>query len=152
MTGAIVTVNRRTVLQAGGVIAAAGVVAACGSGSEAPAAVEPEATTDSGDGSSEVTSPSAPLASTEDIPVGGGVIIDEPAIVITHPADGDYKAFTAICPHQGCLVSEVSDNQVLCPCHGSLFSAEDGSVLAGPARQGLTPAGIVVDGGSIVLG
>jgi Rieske Fe-S protein len=91
------------------------------------------------------------LASVNQIPVGGGVIVPEPPIVITQPVAGTFKAFTAICPHQGCLVSEVAENQIVCPCHGSLFSAEDGAVVQGPAEQGLTAASIEVNGDSIVL-
>jgi nitrite reductase/ring-hydroxylating ferredoxin subunit len=48
-------------------------------------------------------------------------------------------------------VSEVVDNEIVCPCHGSKFSAMDGSVIAGPATTGLTAAGVVVEGGSVVL-
>lgn len=143
--------DRRTVLQAGGVIAAAGVVAACGSSADSADASASDTgaatASDPGTGSAGGTA----LAATQDIPVGGGIVIAEPAIVITQPAEGEFKAFTAICPHQGCLVSEVSDNEILCPCHGSLFSATDGAVIQGPARQGLTPAGVAVDGGSVVL-
>ena len=79
------------------------------------------------------------------------MIVPEPPIVITQPVAGTFKAFTAICPHQGCLVSEVAENQIVCPCHGSLFSAEDGAVVQGPAVEGLTAASIAVQGDSIVL-
>ena len=43
------------------------------------------------------------------------------------------------------------DNEIICPCHGSRFSAVDGSVTNGPATTGLTAAGVVVEGGSVVL-
>ena len=91
------------------------------------------------------------MAQTSDIPVGGGLIIAEPAVVITQPTAGEFKAFTAICTHQGCLVSEVVNNEIICPCHGSRFSAADGAVLTGPAQTPLTAAGVTVDGGSVVL-
>lgn len=147
--------DRRTVLQATGMLATAGVLAACGS-SGAP---EDAASSASGESPSEESqgadatggSTGSALAQTSDVPVGGGIILAEPAVVITQPTEGDVKAFTAICPHQGCLVSEVVDNQIICPCHGSRFSAQDGSVIEGPAMQGLTSAGIAVEGGSVVL-
>ena len=144
------TIERRTVLQAGGLVAVGGLVAACSSGGEeaAPAASAssaPAATAGS------ASAAAGAVAQTSDIPVGGGIILDEPAVVVTQPAEGDFKAFTAICPHQGCLVSEVTDNEIICPCHGSKFSATDGSVLAGPAQVGLEPAGVAVEGGSVVL-
>jgi len=48
-------------------------------------------------------------------------------------------------------VSEVVDNEIICPCHGSRFSATDGSVITGPATTPLTSAGVAVEGGSVVL-
>jgi len=146
-------IERRTVLQAGGILAVGGLVAACSSGS-GEAAASSEAAAGSAPAGSAAASPSsggAGVAQVTDIPVGGGVILDDPAVVITQPAEGEVKAFTAVCPHQGCLVSEVVDNEIVCPCHGSRFSALDGAVIAGPATVGLTAAGVVVEGGSVVL-
>ena len=152
-----VDVQRRAVLTAGGLVLAGGALAACGgSGSTAteattgaPATGAPAAPTTA---SATATTPAAgALASVSEIPVGGGVIVPEPPIVITQPVAGTFKAFTAICPHQGCLVSEVAKNEIVCPCHGSLFSAEDGAVVQGPAVEGLTAASIAVQGDSIVL-
>jgi Rieske Fe-S protein len=141
-------VERRTVLQVSGVLAVGGVLAACGGGagsepSGAAAGVASDSAGPSGEG--------AAIASVGDVPVGGGVVNDEVAIVVTQPSDGSIKAFTAVCPHQGCLVSEVVDNEIICPCHDSRFSAVDGAVLQGPATEGLAAASVVVQGDSIVL-
>jgi len=148
-------VQRRTILTAGGLVLAGGALAASG-GADSTA-------TEAATGAPATGAPAAPateapatpvagaLASVSEIPVGGGVIVPEPPIVITQPVAGTFKAFTAICPHQGCLVSEVAENEIVCPCHGSLFSAEDGAVVQGPAVQGLTAASIAVKGDSIVL-
>lgn len=144
--------ERRTVLQAGGILAVGGLVAACSTGGGESAAASPGAATASAPvGSAPATGGGAAVAQVSDIPVGGGVIIADPAVVITQPAEGDIKAFTAICTHQGCLVSQVVDNEIICPCHGSRFSAVDGSVTSGPATTGLTAAGVAVEGGSVVL-
>ena len=143
--------ERRTLLKTGGVVVSAAVVAACSSGGDSAPVDESSAATPEDTQAGETTSSGSPLASAADVPVGGGVIIAEPAIVVTQPSAGEYKAFVAICPHQGCLVSEVVDNQIICPCHGSRFSASDGAVLEGPAAQGLSPAGVAVEGGSVVL-
>ena len=147
--------ERRTVLQAGGLIVVGGVVAACSSGSDSAAtsaaASEPASAPASSAAASAPAGGGSAVAQVSDIPVGGGVILEEPAVVMTQPADGEVKAFTAICTHQGCLVSEVVDNEIICPCHGSKFSATDGSVLQGPATTPLTAAGIVVEGGGVVL-
>jgi Rieske Fe-S protein len=146
-------VQRRTVLQTGGLIAVGGLVAACSSGGSESAATPAPATTGAAapSGSAPATSGAGAVAQTSDIPVGGGLIIAEPAVVITQPTAGEFKAFTAICTHQGCLVSEVVNNEIICPCHGSRFSAADGAVLTGPAQTPLTAAGVTVDGGSVVL-
>jgi Rieske Fe-S protein len=95
---------------------------------------------------------SADSITTADIPVGGGVVVAEPPVVLTQPTAGEIKAFTSICPHQGCKVSEVSNNEIYCPCHGSKFSALDGSVIQGPATEGLAAAAVAVDGTKVSFG
>jgi Rieske Fe-S protein len=82
------------------------------------------------------------LVAVSEVPVEGGVVFPDPAVVVVQPAAGDVKCFSAVCPHQGCLVASVEANEILCPCHGSLFSAQDGSVIQGPARQGLPPVDV----------
>lgn len=91
-------------------------------------------------------------ATVGEIPVGGGLIYDDPAIVITQPQEGVIKAFSAICTHQGCLVGEVADNVITCPCHGAQYSAENGEVLRGPAPKPLPEAPVVIDGDTVIIG
>jgi nitrite reductase/ring-hydroxylating ferredoxin subunit len=95
---------------------------------------------------------SADSITTADIPIGGGVVVAEPPVVLTQPTAGEINAFTSICPHQGCKVSEVSNNEIFCPCHGSKFSALDGSVIQGPATEGLAAAAAAVDGTKVSFG
>jgi Rieske Fe-S protein len=90
------------------------------------------------------------LAKTTDIPVGGGKILTDKKIVITEPQIGTFKAFTAVCTHQGCIVDSVSGGTINCPCHGSKFSIANGSVVNGPAPSPLAPVSIEVQGTSIV--
>ncbi len=98
----------------------------------------------------------AGLVSISEVPVGSGVVIAESEVVITQPTQGDFKAFTAICTHQGCTVNEVSDT-INCPCHLSKFSIEDGSNVLGPGGSPtgsvgpLSPIEIRVDGDQISL-
>jgi Rieske Fe-S protein len=92
----------------------------------------------------------AVLASTSDVPVGGGKILTDKKIVITQPHAGTFDAFTAVCTHQGCIVTTVSGGTINCPCHGSKFSIVNGSVVNGPATSPLAPISIKVQGTSII--
>src|ERR1039457_1503666 len=103
-----------------------------------------------GAASSAGTSAPAVLASTADIPVGGGKVLTDKKIVITQPQAGSFHAFTAICTHQGCVVSTVSGGTINCPCHGSKYSSVNGSVVNGPATLPLAAVSIKVQDTSIV--
>ena len=91
------------------------------------------------------------LGPTSDVPVGGGTVFADQKVVVTQPASGDFKAFSAVCTHQGCLVSNVNGGTINCLCHGSEFSIEDGSVQAGPAPSPLGEVKVTVKGGEISL-
>jgi Rieske Fe-S protein len=142
-------INRRRAL-AGSAAVAVGVplLAACGNDS-ASTATDPGAggstgSTGGGGGAG------AKLASAADVPVGGCFVASDAKVVVTQPTEGDFKAFSAVCTHQGCLVETSSEGDIPCPCHGSKFSLDDGSPVAGPATAPLAPVDITVDGGSIV--
>src|SRR5215471_14430925 len=93
----------------------------------------------------------AVLAQVSDIPVGGGRIFAERQVVVTQPQAGTFKAFSAVCTHQGCTVAEVKGGTINCPCHGSRFRIADGSVANGPAARPLPAVDVTVDGGAIRL-
>jgi len=135
--------TRRTVLGAvgGGAAAALG---GCGNGSEA-------ATGGDGGGGTGA-SPGTPLVATGEVPVGSGVILTDHEVVVTQPKKGTFLAFSAICTHQGCPVGTVSGDRILCPCHGSVFSVTDGSVVDGPAPKPLASVDVTVEGGQVVQG
>jgi Rieske Fe-S protein len=102
-----------------------------------------------GNGSGSGSAPGV-LASTSDVPVGGGTILTDKKIVITQPHAGTFDAFTAVCTHEGCIVTTVSGGTINCPCHGSKFSIANGSVVNGPAAAPLAPVSIKVQGTSII--
>lgn len=152
---------RRTVLVTGGALGAAAALAACGGSSDgtdsSASSSAPEPTSGAPETSAAPESSSAApagevLGPVDQVAVGSGVVYDGPKVVVTQPAQGDVRGFTAVCPHQGCLVSEVTNNEILCPCHGSLFSAEDGAVLVGPATTGLAPVDVSVVDDQVILG
>jgi Rieske Fe-S protein len=103
----------------------------------------------SGGGASGGNAPAA-LASTSQVPVGGGTILTDKKIVITQPTSGTFHAFTAVCTHAGCTVGSVSNGTINCPCHGSRFNVNNGAVVSGPAASPLTPVNIKVQGTSIL--
>ncbi|MET7478311.1 Rieske (2Fe-2S) protein [Streptomyces sp. NPDC005648] len=106
----------------------------------------------SGSGSSSAhASGGQELAKTTEIPVGGGKIFKDQKVVVTQPKQGEFKAFSAICTHLGCTVSEVSGGTIDCPCHGSKYRIADGSVAGGPAPKPLPAEQIKVEGDSIRL-
>lgn len=143
--------ERRTVIASGGALAAVGVLAACG-GSQTAEEVVGEDPQTPPDAPESGPIDSAGQLTTSEVPVGGGVILEDSKVVVVQPEAGAFAAFTAVCPHQGCLVTSVANNEIICACHDSRFSATDGSVLQGPALEGLTAAAISVDGDTITAG
>ncbi|MBV9920970.1 MAG: Rieske (2Fe-2S) protein [Pseudonocardia sp.] len=121
--------------------------AAYGPGQAAPAPA-PSAQSE-GSPSGGAPTAGAKLTATRDVPVGGGIILTDAALVITQPKAGTFKAFSAICTHQGCTVNAVEDGTINCPCHGSQFAIADGSVVNGPAQKPLPAEKIKVSGGNI---
>lgn len=128
-----------------------GVDAGAPTTTSAPAATGGGSGSAGGGGSASAATPAA-LATTAEIPVDGGKILADKKIVITQPAAGTFKGFTAICTHQGCTVGSISGGAIHCPCHGSAFSIKDGSVVNGPAASPLAAVAIKVEGTSIVQG
>jgi Rieske Fe-S protein len=157
--------TRRGVLAGVGLVGLAGAITACGAGgsSSSSAAGDPAASSSSGAGggtsattasvptASAASSSSGALAATSDIPVGGGKIFDTQLVVVTQPSAGEFKAFSAVCTHMGCTVSQIADGRIDCPCHGSEYSIKNGAVLAGPAPKPLPAKQIKISGDSIFL-
>ncbi len=72
-----------------------------------------------------------------------------------HSAEG-IVAYSAICTHEGCDVSDWSseNRRLICPCHDSEFDPTDnGQVTEGPARRRLAALPLkLVDGQLVVSG
>jgi Rieske Fe-S protein len=151
---------RRTVLLAGAGSAAA-LATGCGSNGDDGGTTSPTPGPTSSPTSSPTSGPtsgpasSAPagkaLAKTSVIPVGGGTIFKEEKVVVTQPTAGEFKAFSAICTHQGCTVAKVENGTIDCLCHGSKFRIANGSVARGPAARPLPAEQITVSGDTITL-
>ncbi|WP_144127896.1 Rieske (2Fe-2S) protein [Catellatospora sichuanensis] len=137
--------TRRTLLTSAGAAATGGLTGAHGS-PVTPAIAAPAA-----DPVVPVVEP-VTLGPATDIPVGGGKIYSTAMVVVTQPVEGDFKAFTSTCTHWGCQVTAVENDQIICRCHGSRFSATDGSVVVGPATLPLGPKAVTISDGQITLG
>lgn len=145
--------SRRTVIRHAGLAAAAiaGLSACTNYG--APTTGEPSsaATSASGGGSVGGSGQQAGLtAKTAEIPVGSGTIFPNAQTVITQPKAGEFKAFTAVCTHQQCIVATVTDT-INCNCHGSKFSITDGSVVNPPAPAPLAAKKVTVKGDTVTV-
>jgi Rieske Fe-S protein len=155
--------TRRGVLAGVGLVGLASAITACGAGtsSSTPAAGNAAGTTggagtaapasSAAAGGASSSSATNALAATSKIPVGSGMIFPEPQVVVTQPTAGEFKAFSAVCTHMGCIVNQISNQTIDCPCHGSQYSITTGAVVAGPAPRPLPAKQIKVSGGSIFL-
>ncbi|MFF0447802.1 Rieske (2Fe-2S) protein [Streptomyces sp. NPDC004609] len=132
---------RRTVLKGAALAGAAGLGAAACS-------------TESKLGHAQVPTPTAPvdLGAADAVPVGGARLYSEQRLVVSCPAKGQYKAFSAQCTHAGCVLDKVEGNEGNCPCHGSRFDVTSGEALKGPATVPLPEVPITVRDGKLVAG
>lgn len=159
--------DRRSVLRCAAMVALAGagapILAACGGGddagstgttgtSSAPPSSAPTSATSSAPSSSAPASSASGtvLGPTADVPVGGGKVFADAKVVVTQPAAGQYKGFSAVCTHQGNPVGSVEGGQIVCPFHNSHFSITDGSPVSGPAQTPLPAVNVAVQGSNIV--
>ena len=69
-----------------------------------------------------------------DIPPQGALVYREARIALVRSGEEVY-ALSLVCTHLGCTVN-VGEEQLSCPCHGSLFDLR-GNVLKGPADRPL---------------
>jgi Rieske Fe-S protein len=144
-------ISRRTVIMNTGLAAAAMAgLSSCTNYSTQPAD-EPSAAGTSGGATGGSSGAGGPLSVKEtEIPVGSGKIFPDAQTVITQPQKGEFKAFSAVCTHQGCVVDTVT-NTINCPCHGSKYSITDGSVVNPPAPQPLPAKTIKVEGDTLTV-
>lgn len=117
--------TRRRLFASAGAVGAGALLSACGDGPSAP-----------GRDSRRGARPGQVVAEIDQVDVGGGFINRSARVVVAQPREGEFRAFSAVCTHEGCIVSVIVDQTIVCGCHGSTYSLEDGSVLT--AAQGLT--------------
>jgi nitrite reductase/ring-hydroxylating ferredoxin subunit len=132
--------RRAALLGVGAAVVGAGLLAAC----------DPSGTASDEDGGGQLSTPTKKVKVAE-VPVGGGVIYPEQVIVVTQPTAGQFKAFSALCMHLGCVVNQIEKGKIVCPCHGSSYNIADGSVYQGPSTVALTQRRLTVSGDTITI-
>ncbi|MDZ5620338.1 Rieske (2Fe-2S) protein [Nocardioides bizhenqiangii] len=103
-----------------------------------------------GEGGDDQVEAGAELTTTDQVPVGGGIVLTDQKVVVTQPTEGEFRAYTAVCTHQQLLVTSVEDGVIHCANHGSEYDAATGEVTGGPAPSALAAVEINVEGDKIL--
>jgi nitrite reductase/ring-hydroxylating ferredoxin subunit len=129
-------------------VAPGALVAACGNdsgGGNSPSGGDGGGGGNSGGGAAKVA--------LNDIPDGGGLIVDNPsggkALVVR--TGQEVKAFNASCTHMGTIIGAPENGIATCPNHGSQFDDQTGAAVKGPATQPLAKLTAKVENGQVVL-
>ncbi len=93
------------------------------------------------------------VAAASSVPVGRALSFKAPdgsPAWVVHPSGSTFVAFSAVCTHLRCSVQyEASTVEFSCPCHGGVFDARTGNVLAGPPPLPLRPISVQIVNGQI---
>jgi len=80
--------------------------------------------------------------------VGGSLLVRSASTLVVHVAEGDYRAFDSVCPHQHNTISQVvpsgSTYELRCPSHGWTFDLDGhptGRAQRGTPRFAVTQTG-----------
>jgi Rieske Fe-S protein len=147
-------VDRRGFVTAAGAAAIGALLAACGGGDPASPVPLPAPTPGAPGGSGSLPAGvtregsvlRVALAQVPALTATNGFLLvtAAPPTVVVRVAADDYRAFTAICTHAGCLVSEFAGGRIICRCHDSRFDTQ-GRVVNGPAIQPLRSYPVSLD-------
>jgi len=96
------------------------------------------------------------IGAVHSIPVGGAATFTIPSTgdpgIVFRTAASTFVAYDTVCPHAGCQVGwSTGASLMVCPCHGSTFEVANGSVVNGPASNGLTTLTVIEHAGNLYL-
>lgn len=93
------------------------------------------------------------VAKTSEIPIGSGkkFVVEGVPILVTQPRAGEFRGFSAVCTHAGFVMSNIANSEIKCDNHGAVYSADDGSVLSGPAPRALGKVTVTVEGDDVLV-
>jgi Rieske Fe-S protein len=90
-----------------------------------------------------------------DLPYAGPQYVRQDIYGMLTNIDGEFHAYSAVCPHLGCIVrwdeEQVSEKRIWCNCHNGAFDPTTGDVTEGPPPRGLPVYTVMVDGDDIYL-
>ena len=65
--------------------------------------------------------------------------------------DEKVYALSRICTHEGCSVNfDLSQNKLICPCHGAEYESGEGNVLSGPTQRALKKITVKIEGDNVL--
>ena len=80
--------------------------------------------------------------------VGSGLVVHDARTLVVHAAEGDYRAFNSVCPHERNTISQVvpagGTYELRCPSHGWTYDLDGdptGRAQRGTARYALVQNG-----------
>lgn len=77
--------------------------------------------------------------------------ISEKVVYVSKNAAGQVEVLTAVCPHLGCEVAWIANQDHFhCPCHGGTF-APDGRYISGPPPRGMDTLPTTVQNGHLMV-
>jgi len=96
---------------------------------------------------------SASAGRVQDFPVGTSrtILLDDKPVLVIRLPDGEFKAFSAVCTHLGCIVQYSQErSRIECPCHRGVF-ALDGHNVSGPPAKPLEPVKVEIESGTLIV-
>lgn len=81
---------------------------------------------------------------------GGAIVVWDAGAIIVHRAPNVFAAFSNVCSHAGCGISQIIGDRLRCQCHGSEFDFAGANVI-GPATSPLSVLAVEHDRAAGIL-
>lgn len=99
--------------------------------------------------------PSGPtsIGKLEEYPPGSAktVVVQDHPVLVIRTADGEFRAFSALCTHLQCIVAFSAErNRIECPCHQGVYSI-DGQNISGPPPRPLDEYVVTINEGAVIV-
>jgi Rieske Fe-S protein len=102
--------------------------------------------------------PRVKVANSSEVATGESTLFTYPtsdrSAILIHLASGDFVAYDAVCTHLGCQIHfdkepikgwENRTDNLFCACHGGVFDAKSGDVMAGPPPRPMPKVKLEID-------